>query len=536
MLIESCITDAFIFYKKLRLIEHRTGLLESLGSCVEGHSSFTLIGACARSVLTVTEGKASLLDVASGREEIIHDWKAVVDAWSPLDGPVLGQPYQTGCMGYIGYDRKNDFERYVPHIAQDTTMPDVCLVRYGAVLVFDRVAMTATWVVDDEALVERVAVFEALVRSEVTQEGAAFVLCGDVVCDTPEDQYQQSIERIIEYIKAGDVFQVNFTSRFCGSYLGDVIHLYEALRSRTPNPYFALLDFAQPLISTSPERFLSIEAGRITASPIKGTLRCEINGQDQRAALLGSAKNRAENVMIADLMRNDLGRICEQGTVQVEALCAIRRFNQLYHLESTIAGTLRDDVMLSDVLAATFPCGSITGAPKIRAVQIIEELESHRRGPYCGAIGFFGRQGWVQTCVGIRIIYFDNGQLYFHAGGGIVVDSDAAEEYAEMSLKAESIKSTIESFNVMNDVRARIDEIDDQLFEVVHRRFEVIKEACRIKVQYGVPVVQQSRMEQMIAFRKLRMQDDKEIPETCITDLYAVLTEHSMQLEHRAKP
>lgn len=536
MLIESCMTDAFAFYKKLRLIERRTGLLESLGQCVDGQSSYTLIGACARTVLTVTEGEASLLDVASGREEIILDWKAVVDSWAPLDDAVVCQPYQTGCMGYIGYDRKNDFEHYVPRIANDTAMPDVCLVRYGAVLVFDRVAATATWVVDDEDLVARVGAFEALSQSEVTQGDCAFVLCGDIACDTPEDQYRQAVERIIEYIRAGDVFQVNFTSRFCGSYRGDVIHLYEALRSRTPNPYFALLDFAQPLISTSPERFLSIEGGRISASPIKGTLRCEIDGQDQREVLLGSAKNRAENVMIADLMRNDLGRICEQGTVQVEALCAIRRFNQLYHLESTISGTLRDDVKLSGVLAATFPCGSITGAPKIRAVQIIEELESHRRGPYCGAIGFFGRQGWVQTCVGIRIIYFDNDHLYFHAGGGIVVDSDAGEEYAEMSLKAEAIKSTVESFNVMNAVRAKIDEIDDQLFEVVYRRFEMIKEACRIKVQYGVPVVQQSRMEQMIAFRKSRMRDAKEIPETCITDLYAVLTEHSMQLEHRAKP
>lgn len=536
MLIKSCITDAFTFYKKLRQLENYTALLENLGACVEGRSSYTLIGACARKVLTVRNGEATLLDLATGQKETALDWKAVLDVWAPLDSSALFQPYQTGCIGYIGYDQKDDFEHYVPRIPQDTANPDVCLVLYGAILVIDRVDNTATWIVDDEHFVERIAHFEDVARSGVAHNEPSFVLCGDIVCDTHEDQHRDSIERIIKYIKAGDVFQVNFTTRYSGSYQGDVIYLYESLRSRTPNPYFALLDFPQPLISTSPERFLSIESGGISASPIKGTLRCEVDGQDQREVLAGSAKNRSENVMIADLMRNDLGRICDQGSVKVEELCAVRRFNQLYHLESTISGTLRDDVKLSDVLAATFPCGSITGAPKIRAVEIIEELERHRRGPYCGAIGFFGSQGWVQTCVGIRIIYFDNGQLYFHAGGGIVVESNAAEEYAEVSLKAETIKSTIESFNVMNDIRVKIDEIDDELFKILNQRFQAIKEASRIKVQYGVPVVQRARMEQMIAFRKSRMRDVADIPETCISDLYAVLTEHSMQLEYRAKP
>lgn len=535
MLIESCITEAFAFYRKLRQLESHTALLESLGECQPGRSSYTLIGACARQILTVRNDESSLMDLATGLSRPVPDWRAVMDAWVPLHDSAPGQIYQTGCMGYIGYDRKDDFERYDARIAPDTAMPDVCLVLYGAVLVLDRAAGKATWVVDDERFAKRVGHFEALARSGAEQPAAPFALCGDITCDTSQAQHREQIERIVEYIRDGDVFQVNFTARYSGRYQGDVVHVYEALRKRTPNPYFALLDFPQPLISTSPERFLSIDAGTVTASPIKGTVRCEVDGIDQRDNLAGSAKNRAENVMIADLIRNDLGRICDQGSVQVEQLCEVRRFNQLYHLESTISGHLRDGVGMSQVLAATFPCGSITGAPKIRAVEIIDELEQHRRGPYCGAIGFFGRQGRVQTCVGIRIIYFDHGQLYFHAGGGIVVASDAADEFAELNLKVETLKSTLESFNVMNDVRGRIDAIDEELFKVLHQRFEAIREATRIKVEYDVPVVQHARMEQMIAHRKARLRDFSDIPETFVSDLYAVLTEHSMRLEHRAK-
>lgn len=537
MLIKSCITDAFSFYKKLRRENPYTALLESLGDFSESNSSYNFIGACPQKMLTVREGSAHLLDLMSGAEEKGVDWRSIIDSWVSLGAEGSHQPYQTGCIGYVGYDRKNDFEIYANQIPQDTQIPDTCLVLYGAVLVVDRKTFCATWVVDDEMLVPNVLEYERLATREDTSGTApAFVLCGDIEIDTDEEQHQKSVEQIIEYIKAGDVFQVNFTARYRGKYQGDVINLYEALRAKTPNPYFALLDFPQPLISTSPESFLKIEDQHICASPIKGTSCCDINGEDQRNILSNSIKDRAENVMIADLMRNDLGRICEQGSVNVDELCAIRRFNQIYHLESTVSGKLRTSTMMSAVLAATFPCGSITGAPKIRAVEIIEELENSRRGPYCGSIGFFGSLGWVSSCVGIRIIYFDEESLYFHAGGGIVVDSIAMNEYSELKLKAESIKSTLESFNIMNNIRRKIDQIDDELFKIVNFRFQAIQEASRIKAQYGVPVVQRNRMDQMIACRARQLLNNAPMSETIVSDLYAVLTKHSMNLERQAQP
>lgn len=534
MLIESEIKDAFSFYKKLRQKERHTALLESLGECIPGCSCYSFIGASARKALTVRNGVATLLDLKNGTAENLTDWKSVLDEWAPLGNTNNSTPYQTGCIGYIGYERKEDFERIQSRIPFSSPIEDVFLVLYDAVLVVERDKNKATWVIDDESLLAEIASYENLAKSGGNpRSDSKFALCGDVEFDTNEEEYCSRIERIIEYIKAGDVFQVNFTSRFRGKYKGDVIHLYESLRENTPNPYFALLDFPHPVISTSPERFLKIESGRIYASPIKGTLRCEVDGKDTRDILENSEKNRAENVMIADLMRNDIGRFCKQGSVRVDELCSIRRFNQLYHLESTISGTLNNNVSMSTVLASTFPCGSITGAPKIRAMEIIEELEKHRRGPYCGAIGFFGRQGWMNTCVGIRVIYFDDDYLYFHAGGGIVVDSSPADEFTELKLKVESIKASIESFNVMNDVREKIDKIDDELFHVVGKRFQAIQEACKIKKEYGVPVVQQSRMNQMISGKKdtTRLAN---IPDSFVNDLYAVLTRHSMELERQA--
>jgi para-aminobenzoate synthetase component 1 len=223
-----------------------------------------------------------------------------------------------------------------------------------------------------------------------------------------------------------------------------VIHLYEQLRATTPNPFFALLDFPLPVISTSPERFFSVRGDRITASPIKGTCPCEIDSIDQRHWLEQSAKDRAENIMITDLMRNDIGRVSTKDSVQVDALCAVKRFNNVYHLESTVSGTLRPSVQLSDILRALFPCGSVTGAPKIHAMDIIEELETSRRGPYTGALGFFGSSGWIDTSVAIRIAYFASGRVYVHAGGGIVADSQPELEYKELMAKLSGISTCLE--------------------------------------------------------------------------------------------
>lgn len=528
----SRITDVFSFYRKLRTAERNTALLESLGDCDDGMSRYCIVGACPQEMLAVSHGKASVTNLATGTVSYPDNWLQLLDTWVPLnvEDPVTG-PYQTGAIGYLGYDAKDEFECYAHQTPPDTAIPDVCLVRYGVVLVFDRKSGKSHWVAD-AGCEDRIAFYEALadkVEPDTCKE--PFITRGDIEPHFDESQYEAAINRLIEYIRAGDIFQANYSVRFGGHYSGDVIDLYAELRRRTPNPFFALLDFPHPMISTSPERFLEVHGERIAAYPIKGTKRCVIDGVDQCESLRNSAKNRAENIMIADLMRNDLGRVCRQGSIDVEDLCRVRRFNQLYHLESVVSGTLRPGTTTSSILRAAFPGGSITGAPKIRAVEIIEELEFQRRGPYCGAIGFFGNRGWIDTSIAIRVIYFDADRLYFHTGGGIVADSEADDEYRELMLKAELIHATLESFNVMRDVRSRLDRVDDEIFSLIHQRFRLIQEASAIKHDYGVPVLQKSRMQQMIARRKRQLETLGGVPPTLAAELYEVLIGHAMSIE-----
>lgn len=384
--------------------------------------------------------------LSPGGRRVEADWREVLDAWCPIAVDAASSPFQTGAIGYIGYDMKYAFESFQRRIPADAAIPDLRFFRYGAVLVRDHLLNKSVWAYeqDAEAAVDELERRWAEAWSTAVQPNPGIAILGDVTPDFELADHLRSVSRAIEYVRAGDIFQANITGRFSGRYRGDLFACYAALRSRTPNPFFAMLDFEQPLLSTSPERFFRVTNDRIVSSPIKGTSRCIIGGVDQQELFKNSGKDRAENTMIADLVRNDLGRVCRQGTVRLESLCEIKRFNQLYHMESTIVGELMADVPASRIIAAQFPGGSITGAPKIRAVDIIEELESVRRGPYCGAIGFFGSSGWIDTCIAIRVLYADGTRLFLHAGGGIVADSDPAAECAELFLKVEPILHLLE--------------------------------------------------------------------------------------------
>ena len=267
------------------------------------------------------------------------------------------------------------------------------------------------------------------------------------VPDFPDvrEWYCNGVEKIKNYIAAGDIYQANLTHRF------DIETKYNAraLNKRLhwlnlrPAIRAALLqwdDFA--IISDSPETFLTLQNGVLEARPIKGTIRRGCNAADDDARkfqLLNSQKDRAENVMIVDLMRNDLGRVCEFGSVRVPQLFQIETFPTLHHGVSVVRGKLRAELDGLDAFIAAFPCGSITGAPKIRAMQIINELETQPRGPSMGAIGYFGFDGNMEWSVAIRTAILANGKAYFRAGGGIVADSDANAEYDEMRLKARAL-------------------------------------------------------------------------------------------------
>jgi para-aminobenzoate synthetase component 1 len=255
--------------------------------------------------------------------------------------------------------------------------------------------------------------------------------------------YLATIERAIEYIRAGDCFQVNIAQRLMTPAPRDPLVLYEKLRTRNPAPFAAYFDLGDYVIaSASPERFLRAQAGDVETRPIKGTRpRGQTPAEDRRLVqeLLDSAKDRAENVMIVDLLRNDLGRVCEYGSVRVEALCRLESHPFVHHLVSEVRGRLRAGMGPTDLLRAAFPGGSVTGAPKIRAMEIISELERTARGPYCGSIGWLGFNGDMDTNLLIRTFVHDPSWLSFSVGGGIVADSTPESEYAETWHKAEGL-------------------------------------------------------------------------------------------------
>jgi len=258
------------------------------------------------------------------------------------------------------------------------------------------------------------------------------------VSDFSRSQYESAVRRALEYIGAGDVFQVNLSQRFTAGLKSHPAQIYQRLVRQSPAAYGAYLgyeDFA--IISNSPELFLRVTPDRrIVTRPIKGT-RPMAAGMD--LALRDSIKDQAELNMIVDLERNDLGRVCRVGSVEVAERRAIEAHPTVYHGVATIRGMLREDVTFVDLLRATFPGGSVTGAPKIRAMEIIDELEPARRGPYCGAIGYLDAAGNIQFNVAIRTMIAKAGRIHIPVGGGIVADSDPAEEYEETLVKAKAM-------------------------------------------------------------------------------------------------
>lgn len=256
------------------------------------------------------------------------------------------------------------------------------------------------------------------------------------------DAYAARFGQIIEYIRAGDVYQVNLTFPLIGSWSGDPVGLFGELRALQPAPYGGLVALGEEtVLSLSPELFIETEGSLIRARPMKGTAprgSSEEDDQSAAAGLAGSEKNQAENLMIVDLLRNDLSRVSEMGSVRVTDLFSVETYPTLYQMTSGIEARLRPEVQFPDLLRALFPCGSITGAPKIRAMEVIRELEEHARGIYCGSIGMLSPRGDARFNVAIRTLRLSpSGEAIYNVGSGLVFDSDARSEYAECLLKAD---------------------------------------------------------------------------------------------------
>jgi len=363
-------------------------------------------------------------------------------------------PFQGGWLGWFGYELGSAFDDVGRHPDQPLPIHDLVLGLHDWVIAWDHLRDEA-WLIstgidanghrDDERAAQRADIVLRQLQSPAAESAEPMGDSKSVETDHADFSatgYQQAVAQVIEHVLAGDIFQANLAQRFTLQYSGDPLRLYRQLAMHAPAPMGAYMQHGTITVaSASPERFLQFDAAtrRVETRPIKGTRpRDRDPNRDvaASAALLASEKDRAENVMIVDLLRNDLSRVCVPGTVRAPEICALESHATVHHLVSTVVGQLRPECDAIDLIAATFPGGSITGAPKLRAMEIIRELEPVARGVYSGAIGWIGLDGSMDTSIAIRTITLANDLASVHAGGGITALSVPVEEYQETLDKA----------------------------------------------------------------------------------------------------
>ncbi len=355
-------------------------------------------------------------------------------------------PFAGGAIGYFGYDLARRLERLPALALADLELPDLAVGLYDWAVVVDHGKRQSHLVCagrDERSLDEWDRIRASVLGGAAASARRPFHVLSAVASNMDRGDYRRAFERIKRYLHDGDCYQVNLAQRFSAPAEGDAYGAYRTLQKLNPAPFSAYLCLPEgAVLSTSPERFLEVRGGRVETRPIKGTRPRSPNPARDRALALelrASAKDLAENLMIVDLLRNDLGKSCALGSIRVPALFEVESFETVHHLVSTVTGRLAAGRHALDLLQGCFPGGSITGAPKLRAMQIIEELEPHRRGVYCGAIGYIGFDGSMDLNIAIRTLVYQNGWIHAWAGGGIVMDSDAEAEYQETLDKAEAL-------------------------------------------------------------------------------------------------
>ncbi|MFN8588498.1 MAG: aminodeoxychorismate synthase component I [Candidatus Eisenbacteria bacterium] len=374
-----------------------------------------------------------------------------------------GVPFTGGAVGYWAYDYGRRLERWTEDARDDLGLPDFCFALYDVVGAYDHDS-AQMWLFSsglpftgDDAMARAQ---ERLERFRVRMLGpgrAPASIERPGLAPAPQgthtfESWKRGVLAVQEHIRRGDIFQANLTQRWRIEHpaaLALAPALYEALVQHSPAPYSAYLDCGDhALLSASPERFLELRGQHVETRPIKGTRPRGATPEADAALaaeLLASAKDRAENVMIVDVLRNDLGRVCDTGTVEAARVCELETFAQVHHLTSTVTGRLREGLDAFDLLHACFPGGSITGAPKLRAIEILDQLEPVRRHAYTGAIGWLGWNGDADWSIAIRTATATANSLVFAAGGGITADSDPEAEYHESHDKAEGMRAAFSS-------------------------------------------------------------------------------------------
>jgi anthranilate synthase component I len=423
---------------------------------------WSFLGFRPRAVLRLEDGRLEVREGDERRELDASDpFRAVADYLSryrvaPLDGL---PPFAGGAVGLFGYDLVRTVERLPDPNPDDIGTPDMALMVSDALVVFDHLSHQVTILVNafvgdgeevDAAYEQAAGLVERareLLAEPVPRGHAAPAADEDPAAafrsNVSQAQYEAAVERAREYIFAGDAFQVVPSQRWTGPCPMEPFSVYRGLRVVNPSPYMYYLEWGDFAIAgASPEPLLKVTGRRAEVRPIAGTRpRAPTPAEDLQVAdeLLQDEKERAEHVMLVDLGRNDLGRVCEFGSVEVERLMTVETYSHVMHIVSSVCGTLRPEATAMDALRAVLPAGTLSGAPKIRAMEIIDELEPVKRGFYGGAIGYLSYTGDLDTCIHIRTVVFKDGMAYVQAGGGVVADSDPSYEYRETIAKAGAV-------------------------------------------------------------------------------------------------
>jgi anthranilate synthase component 1 len=460
-----------------------TFLLESAEQGV-AWSRYSFIGVRSAATLVERDGQAAWLGTPPAGVPIDGDpvtalRETVAALAAPTEIPEGLPPLTGGMVGYLSYDLVRRFERLPSTAVDDVPVPELGMMLATDLVVLDHydgsaiLVANAVLAADADEAARRAAYHHAVGRLDAMTTALSRptppmistverVPVGDVVSRTPAGEYQKAVEQAKEAIRAGECFQIVVGQRFERATDADPLDVYRVLRATNPSPYMYLLRFDDfDIVGSSPEAHLKVSAEeggvrRALLHPIAGTRwRGATPEQDNALAaeLLADPKERAEHVMLVDLGRNDLGRVCRAGTVEVPDFARIERFSHVMHIVSTVVGELRADRTAFDALAATFPAGTLSGAPKVRAMEIIEELEPTRRGLYGGTVGYFGFAGDMDMAIAIRTALMRAGVAYVGAGAGIVADSDPASEEQETRNKAAAVLAAIAAAETLRAAR-----------------------------------------------------------------------------------
>jgi anthranilate synthase component 1 len=453
-------------FRKLDSGENYSFLLESAESTDKG-GRYSFVGSDPRVLFEASGRTIRVTENGETREfqtesEPLQELQKLMGRFKPVPLPGL-PPFAGGAVGYMSYDMVRFFEPTIGALPPGGVgVPDMVFMITDTVLIFDhrlrRIRILSNALVQDdpgtaydiacekiEALLERLARPALLpqinVHRDAPQEAPR--------SNTTRDEFYGMVKKAHEFIHSGDIFQVVLSQRFEADYEGDALQLYRALRYINPSPYLFCLKFGGrfSLVGSSPEVHVRAIDGNVTIRPIAGTRRRgETPEQDDANAadLLADPKERAEHLMLVDLARNDVGRIAEFGSVQVTDFMTIERYSHVMHIVSNVIGKLKEGSNAYDVMRATFPAGTVSGSPKVRAMQIINQLENNQRGAYAGAVGYFGFDGNHDSCITLRSVVLKDGKAYVQAGAGIVADSTPEGEYQETVNKAMGMMRAIE--------------------------------------------------------------------------------------------